>query len=114
MLMPIAFNDFQAQVEHFSILLEGIHHQEGVCNSAAVATILSTAKSTLEKLNQLVQVKLVKNMHGTSRARKRAWARNKSKVYKMQNELKELRASLTAAMGASCLLVWLLFCFHRC
>ncbi|MCJ1429915.1 hypothetical protein MMC29_007830 [Sticta canariensis] len=93
----------EAQVEHFSILLEGIHRQEGVYNSAAVATILSTVNSTLEKLNQLVQVELVKNMHGTSRARKRAWARNKSKVYKMQNELKELRASLTAAMGASSL-----------
>lgn len=93
-------------MEHFSILLEGIHRQERVCNSVAVATTLSTAKSTLEKLNQLVQVKLLKNMHGTSRARKRAWARNKSKVYKMQNELKELRASLTAAMGASTLSVY--------
>lgn len=98
-------NDYQWQMEQFSILLEGIRHHEGVCDSAAVGTIHSTAKSTLEKLSQLVQVKLLKNIHGTSRARKRAWARNKSKVYKMQNELKELRASLKAAMGASSLLV---------
>lgn len=53
----------------------------------------------------LIQAKLLKNIHGTSRARKRAWARNKPKVHKLQNELKELRASLTTAMGASSLLV---------
>ena len=93
-----AFNDFQTQVEHFSFLLEGIHRQEGVRDSAVIATILASAKSTLEKLNQLVQVKLLKIIHGTSRAGKRAWAPNKSKFYKLQNELKKLRASLTAAM----------------
>ena len=92
-------------MKYFSILLESIYRQEGVSGSAAIATILSTAKSTLEKLNQLVQVKLLKNIHGTFRARKMAWARNKSKVYKWQNELKELRAILTAAMGARSLLV---------
>ena len=92
-------------MEHFSILLDDIRRQDGACHSATVAPILSKAQSTLEELDQLLQVKFLRNIHSTSRARKRAWARNRSKVYKMQNDLKELRASLIAAMGASSLLV---------
>lgn len=90
----------QEHVEQFVTLVEEIRGQCTDSPSTVIATALSRAKHTLDKLNQLVQGKLVKNIHGTSRARRRLWARNKSKIDRIQNELKEHRANLTAALSA--------------
>ena len=93
------------QIERFSVLLRNIHEQEGSHRSTAVVTTLTTAKSLLEELQRLIQAKLLKNSDGTSRFRKRVWARNRHKIHKMQYELTDIRANLTAVMGASNLLV---------
>ena len=68
---------------------------------AGVTSALSGAERTIQRLNQLVQVRLLKKVEGTSRVRRRAWARNKSKILKLQDALKEHRAELVAAMTAS-------------
>lgn len=91
----------QEHVEQFAILVEEIRGQCTDCPSSVIATSLSRAKHTLDKLDHLIQVNLAKNVHGTSRARRRVWARNKSKIYEIENELKEHRANLTAALSAN-------------
>lgn len=68
--------------------------------SANVTITLFGAKHTLEKLNQLIQIKLVKNVHWTSRVRQRVWAQINSKVNKMLIEVQKHVATLTAAISA--------------
>ncbi|KAL9045865.1 MAG: hypothetical protein Q9214_001166 [Letrouitia sp. 1 TL-2023] len=91
----------ETRVEQFSTLVKDIDAQQAIRSSAAIAAILAKAKLTLERLGELVQNKLLKNVNGTSRARRRAWARNKSRVYRIQAELKEYRANLTAAVSTN-------------
>ncbi|KAI4159874.1 MAG: hypothetical protein LQ342_006202 [Letrouitia transgressa] len=90
----------QGQVEQLSLLVEEIRYQDVASTSAVIATTLLKAKLALEKLNRLIQTKLTKNIHGTSRARRGVWARNKSKVKRIQTELQEHRSNLTAVMSA--------------
>lgn len=68
---------------------------------AGVTSALLGAERTMQRLNQLVQIRLLKNVEGTSRVRRRAWARNKSKILGLQDALKEHRAELVAAMTAT-------------
>ncbi|KAL9043848.1 MAG: hypothetical protein Q9214_002976 [Letrouitia sp. 1 TL-2023] len=88
------------QVEELSFLIEEIRRQDVSSTSAVVATTLHKAKLALEKLNGLIQAKLIKNIHDTSRARRRVWARNKSKVKRIQIELQGHRSNLIALMSA--------------
>ncbi|KAI4212672.1 MAG: hypothetical protein LQ351_004563 [Letrouitia transgressa] len=88
------------QVEQLSLLVEEIRCQDVASTSAIIATTLLKAKVALEKLNRLIQAKLIKNIHGTSRARRRVWARSKSKVKGIQNELQGHMLDLIAAMSA--------------
>jgi hypothetical protein len=82
---------FQEQLEHFTALLNEIESQLGIFNSATIATTLSRAKLTIEQLHQLIQVKILQNVNGTSRARQRAWTRNKSKIFTIRDALKDYR-----------------------
>lgn len=70
-------------------------------SSSAVITTLSQAKATLEQLKTLLEAKLLSRVNGSSRIRRRTWARNRSKVYKLQSSLKEHRASLLIAIAAN-------------
>jgi hypothetical protein len=99
----LIFSSLQEQVEHFTNLVKEINDQHAVSLSSVIKTSLSRAKITLEQLDQLIQVKILKNVNGTSRARRRAWTRNRSKVYKIQNALKEHRVNLLAAISANSL-----------
>ena len=64
--------------------------------SAGVTSALSGAERTMQRLNQLVQIRLSKKVEGTSRVRRRAWVRNKMKILKLQDALREHRAELRA------------------
>ena len=68
---------------------------------ASVTSALLGAERTIQRLNQLVQIRLLKKVEGTSRVRRRAWVRNKSKILKLQDALREHRAELVAAMTAT-------------
>ena len=69
--------------------------------SASVTSALLVAERTMQRLNQLVQIRLSKKVEGTSRVRRRAWVRNKTKILKLQDALKEHRAELVASITAS-------------
>ena len=88
-------------LEQISVLLEEIRIHHAGIPSMAIAISLSWVKHTLEKLDHLVQTKLIRNVHGTPQARQGAWTRNKSKVHRLKTELKDKIASLTAALSAS-------------
>lgn len=88
------------QLENFTSLVNEIDIQPENSLSTAISTNLSRAKLTLEQLDQLLKAKVSRNANGTPRARRRAWTRNRSKVYKLQDALKEHRLNLLAAMSA--------------
>lgn len=94
------------QIEDFTSLLDEIDRQRTASISTTISTSLSRAKLTLEQLDQIVKNKLLRNANGGSRARRRAWVRNKSKVCNIQNALKEHRLNLLAAMGTTNLWVF--------
>lgn len=78
------------------MLLNRFEKHNTESKSATIATILFRAKLTLERLYRLVQAKLLKNANGSVRAWRRAWLGNKSKVSRIQGELKEHRANWAA------------------
>lgn len=82
-----------------------IDNQSAVSLPIVITTALSRVKLMLDNLDQLMQVKLLKCADGSIRTRRRAWARNKSKVNKAKSELNEQRINLIAAVSASSLSV---------
>ena len=86
-------------------MVREIDSQPVISLSNVVKTALSRAKLMLDNLDQLMQVKLLKNADGSIRIRRRAWARNKSKVDRAKSQLKEQRMSLVAAISAGSLSV---------
>lgn len=87
--------------------MKEINDQHAVSLSAVITTSLSRAKLTLEELDRLIRVKLLTNVNGASRARRRAWTRNRSKIYKIQAALKEHRVNLLTALSANSLFILL-------
>ncbi|KAK4693755.1 hypothetical protein P7C71_g3702, partial [Lecanoromycetidae sp. Uapishka_2] len=55
----------QGQIEQLSFLVEEIRRYDLASTSVIIATALSKAKNTLEKINRLIQDKLVKTVHRT-------------------------------------------------
>ena len=93
----------QESVERFAILLKQIESDTEHGRSEAVLKILSSANATLERLYHLVNVKLSKNANSSSRVRKRACIRNKSKIHKFQVDVNNYRAELSALLSSGSL-----------
>ena len=90
----------QEQLLQFQVLVNTVKENEDY-RTASVISALPGAERTIHRLNQLVQIRLSKKVEGTSRVRRRAWVRNKTKILKLQDALREHRAELVAAMTAS-------------
>lgn len=90
----------QEQLLQFQDLVKTVKKNERY-RCAGVTSALLGAERTIQRLNQLVQVRLLKKVEGTSQVRRRGWARNKPKILSLQDALKEHRAELVAAMTAS-------------
>ena len=86
----------KAQVESIADLIKHIESDATQRDAEPFRDSLGRAKSTLEQLDRLT-VKLSNNTNGSSRARKRAWMRHRSKVFRLQADLKEIRANFSAA-----------------
>ena len=97
------YSTLQEQVGNFTSILKEIDDQQALSLSTVITRNLSRAKLTLEQLDQLIRARILKNVNGTSRARRRAWTRNKSKVGKFQDALKDHRMDLLAAISANSL-----------
>lgn len=91
------------QIEDFACLVNEIENQPAISLSITISTLLSRAKLSLEQLDQIVKNKILRNANGTPRARRRAWVKNRSKICRIQDALKEHRLNLLAAMGSSSL-----------
>ena len=101
----------QEQLEHFICLLEEIDGHRRPSDSPAITTALFRAKATIEQLNRLLQEKIVRNAYCSAQARRRAWTRNRSKIYRMKAALKEHRANLVAAISVNTLSRSQAFCY---
>lgn len=82
---PEEIGALQESVKDFAILVDEIKGQHGDAVTAPHRAML-----TIGRLDQI-----------TARARRRARARNRTNVYRLQDALKENRLSLLAAMGAN-------------
>lgn len=93
----------QEQVEHFTALLNEIESQNAIISSPVIERGLSRAKIKIGQLHEIIQVKILRNVNSTSRARRRAWTRNKSKICSIVDALKEYRQILLTAISANSL-----------
>jgi hypothetical protein len=78
-----------------------INGQHSSSTSTNVTASLARAQHTIEQLDQLIKVKLLRLVNGTYRARRRAWTRNKAKVYQLRDAMKEHRDNIIAAMSSN-------------
>ncbi|PVH89984.1 hypothetical protein DL98DRAFT_647652 [Cadophora sp. DSE1049] len=91
----------QDQLECFNVMLAEIEKCHNHDWPGLVSTTLGRARLTIEQIHQLVELKLLKTNGSTSRARRRAWARHKSKIHSLRDALRECRENLTTALSAS-------------
>ncbi|MCJ1385587.1 hypothetical protein MMC17_008710 [Xylographa soralifera] len=103
LVIGVSLKYYPEQLEHFTNLIKEIHSQHTMSSSAVITASVLRAKLTMEQLNQLIHIKILKNVDGTARARRRAWTRNKSKLYRLQDVLKEHRENFAAALTANSL-----------
>lgn len=88
---------YQEQVEQLANILSEIDDQRRTYPSNVVTT-LGKAKVTLEQLQSLLEIKIINKVNSSSRIRRSAWARNRSKAYRIQSSLKEYRRNLVIAL----------------
>lgn len=93
----------QQQVEQFTTVVQEIEGQQSL--SPATITILLSAKGTLDQLQQLLKGKILTNANDSLHIRRRAWAKHRSELCRIQKSLKENRAILTLAIAMNSLLV---------
>lgn len=75
-----------------------------------ICLLMTGAKDKLQQLDTMIRERLTK-VHSSSsgvQVAKLAWLRQKSKVKKLQEQLKEFRLSLSSVWGAASLYVYLL------
>jgi hypothetical protein len=77
----------EEQVEQFANVLAGIDDRSSTYPSNVI-TILGRARKTLEQLKILLETKIIPKINNSSRIRRRAWAKWRSKVYRIQRSLK--------------------------
>ena len=70
------FEALREQLQHFASLVKEINNQHPSFSSTVITTSLSRAKLTIQRLDQLIKLKILKDVNGKSRARRRAWTRN--------------------------------------
>ena len=85
------------QVDHFANALAGIDDRERVYPSNVI-TILGRARTTLDNLKTLLETRIMAKLNNSSRTRRRAWAKSRSKIYRIQSSLKEDRLNLVLAL----------------
>ncbi|KAL8924226.1 MAG: hypothetical protein Q9208_004190 [Pyrenodesmia sp. 3 TL-2023] len=93
----------QEQVEDFAVLVRDIKDQHASTAPQTITTALFRATQTLRHLHSLMKTKVLREQNITARALRRAWARNRTNIFRLQDVLKENRLSLLAAMSASSL-----------
>ena len=101
--LALNFALLKEQVDDFTNMIREIDDQQSSSASAAsaVTTTLSHAKFTLERLKILLEVKLSPRASGSSRKSRRAWAKNRSKLYRIQSSLKEHKTNLLLAIATN-------------
>ncbi|KAF2799354.1 hypothetical protein K505DRAFT_294860 [Melanomma pulvis-pyrius CBS 109.77] len=92
----------QEQLEDFIDILGEIRKEHSDSYSIGVTTSLSNAKRDIEKLDQVIKKHILPNA-STSRARRAAWMRYKSKICRLQDSLKEHRQNIVVVVSAKSL-----------
>ena len=91
-----------------------IDHLSLSTNSTSIESILVRAKLAIDQICQIIKVKILRNINGTQKAKRRAWARNKSKLLRLGEGLKEIRNNLMVAIGANNSLITSTFFHSTC
>ena len=82
------------------MILDAIRDPHAV-SLPSVAAVLAKSEASLAELRSLLESKIETQASGRPRARRRAWARYRSEVYRIQRSLKEHRSNLVLALAAN-------------
>jgi len=66
-----------------------------------MTAILLGSQHTIEKLDRIIQKKILRHENGTIRTSRQLWIRHKSKVLKLQSALRVQKEELLAAVSTS-------------
>ena len=88
------------QLQRSKDLLEVIDKLHLNTAPAILLTTLERTRSTVAELDKFIRDDLLRHTNGKSKARRRAWATNKTRVRELRDTLKENREFLHAAMSA--------------
>ena len=91
----------QDQVGHFSNYMKEINDAALDPQSPILAASLCRAETTVKQLDQLIQTKIIKSANGSKQGRRRSWLRNKSRIHKLKDALREHQQDLHAAITSS-------------
>ncbi|KAL8901605.1 MAG: hypothetical protein Q9207_005117 [Kuettlingeria erythrocarpa] len=91
----------QEQVGDFAALVSDIKDHHAGPAPQTVTTALFRATLTLEHMHSIIKTKVLREQNVTARTFRRAWARNRTNVFRLQDALKENRLNLLAAMSAN-------------
>ncbi len=88
----------QEQLQIFHNVIQNAHNLNHSHKAGGMTTALSQGQKIMEELNQLITSKLLSWKDGSNCARRRAWVRNKGKILRLRNELKEARDAIIMAI----------------
>ena len=91
----------QDELQDFSELMVNLENLHFDKSFNIVEPALIRVKFTIEQICQIIQVKILKNKNGSWRARKRAWFRNRSRLMRLRDSLRESKNELSIAMSAN-------------
>lgn len=114
MLFNIITNGFcknveKEQLRSFCDVVEHIEKTNEVSQRPTLQASLSRAYKIIKDLHGLVTTKLIDSRDGTTRARRRAWLRNKRKIVRLQDKLKDVREALLGAVCTDLLSIYFIF-----
>lgn len=66
--------------------------------SATIVTTLAKTREILDQLDKLLRSKILSEANGSSRVRRRAWAKHRTKVYDLHRSLADYKESLMIAI----------------
>jgi hypothetical protein len=73
--------------------------------SGPLHSALLKSQAVINKLDILINTKLLRHDHGSHKAHRRAWVTNRRKVIKLRDKLQEAREDLSGALTAELLYV---------
>ncbi|KAH7080205.1 hypothetical protein BKA63DRAFT_237874 [Paraphoma chrysanthemicola] len=88
------------RLNRFADIVAEISSRAELTQSPIITSNLASSKRTVDRLNTIIQTKVLRCSKAGQKIRRKAWLRNKSKIIALQADLELHKDSLVTAMGA--------------